>query len=331
MLDPPFSRQPDMSLPPFAAAVFQDELLETFAPPSLPTVIRNGNTITRTIDEPDRAYMKEITTERLDSLVSHLWLAGLPNCARPLHRQQLLGREIVITEDPNEHLIWHEKRIFIKPLPLFLVDIKCWTEVVCKNVELHKAACGLLLSYAWIIRHPSDLRIAHEKGLLPASMDWKVWTDLVNDFLSHIDLQSLSAVSPRYQYGELRLSRLNKICYIWRFTWRHICWGYIPIPTWYSEFFTRNFTWLLAVFAVVSVALSAMQVGLSTTYSGGSFNKASYGFTVASLFAILVAAVALFMVWISLFVYHLLSTRINNERVMRTRRNAAANQRGNDA
>jgi hypothetical protein len=115
-----------------------------------------------------------------------------------------------------------------------------------------------------------------------------------------------------------------------RFTWRHLCWGYIPIPTWYSDFFARNFTWLLAVFAVFSVALSAMQVGLSTTYSDHAFEKASYGFTVASLFSILVAALILSVVWMTLFIYHLLSTSIHNQRVMRARESAVVDPRSNN-
>ncbi|PVH71310.1 hypothetical protein DL98DRAFT_553712 [Cadophora sp. DSE1049] len=243
MLKPPFSR-PIVPLPSTLP------LNESFTTPTttsigytLPATIRRGNTLARRTDDPDAHYVAELLTVRLDEIGSYLWLAGLPSCSRPLHRQQLLGREIVITEDPSEHLIWHETRIFVKPLPIL------W----------------LLLSYAWLVRHESDFRIAREKGLLPDIINWETWTVLIDDFLEHIDLQSLSGVSFRYHYGELRLSRLNKIHCITRFTWRDFVRGYMTTSTWYQDFFARNFAWLLAVFAVVSVALSAMQVVLVMT------------------------------------------------------------------
>jgi hypothetical protein len=34
-----------------------------------------------------------------------MWLAGLPRPAGPLHRQKLLQRQILITENPDEHLV----------------------------------------------------------------------------------------------------------------------------------------------------------------------------------------------------------------------------------
>lgn len=64
----------------------------------------------------------ELRTPRLDDIHHRLWLAGLPTAARPLHRQRLLARRICITEDPNEHLVWFEDQILIKPLPNFLLD-----------------------------------------------------------------------------------------------------------------------------------------------------------------------------------------------------------------
>jgi hypothetical protein len=280
----------------------------------------------RSIDDPDAYYITELRTARLDEIESYLWLAGLSNCARPLHRQQLLGREIIITEDPNEHLVWHKTRIFIKPLPIFLVDLDCWTRKICKTKQLYEAACGFLLSYVWLVRHESDLRIAHEKGLLPDFINWATWTEFINEFLEHIDLQSLSEVSPRYQYGELRLSRLNKIYYVTRFTWRDFIRGYMTTSTWYQDSLARNFVWLLGVFAVMSVALSAMQVVLATAQGGKAFENASYGFAIASLFLAAGAALAVLLIWAVLFVYHLVSTQMNNRYVMKERKSVAGSQ-----
>lgn len=90
---------------------------------------------------------------------------------------------------------------------MFLVDLDCWTKNICKTKQLYEAACGFLLSYAWLVRYESDFRIACEKGPLPDLIHWATWTEFKSEFLEHIDLQSLSGVSPKYQYGELRLSR----------------------------------------------------------------------------------------------------------------------------
>jgi Heterokaryon incompatibility protein (HET) len=35
---------------------------------------------------------------------------------------------------------------------------------ICRDRHLHECACGFLLSYAWLICHRSDLKIAQEKG-----------------------------------------------------------------------------------------------------------------------------------------------------------------------
>lgn len=260
---------------------------------------------------------------RLDKIQTYLWIVGLPTCSRALHRQILLGREILITEDVDEHLVWHEARIFIKPLPTFLFSTESWEQQLCKDRELYEAACGFMLSYAWLVRHESDLRIAHEKGLLPDAVDWASWTAFVGDFLNHIDLQSLDGISPRFQYGELRLSRLNKIYRFTLFNWRNVVRGYMSTSTWYQDFFARNFSWLLAVFAILSVALSAMQVVLTMARGGQAFANASYGFSIASLLVAAGSVLVGLLVWVTLFVYYMVSTAANNRKVINERRSFA--------
>ena len=285
-----------------------------------PAAVRNGNTPARVKDNPDAYYTTELRTERLDEIETYLWLAGLPSCARSLHRQQLLGQEILITEDPNEHLVWHETRIFVKPLPTFLFNLDCWTQKICKTKQLYEAACGFLLSYAWLVRHESDLRIAHEKALLPNIINWVTWTEFMDDFLKHINLQSLSGISSRFQYGELRLSRLNNIYRLTRFRWRGFVRGYMTASTWYQDFFARNFAWLLAIFAAMSVALSAMQVVVAIARGGQAFENASYVFSVASLFMAAGTALVVLLLWVILFLYHLVSAQLNDRQVMSERK-----------
>lgn len=201
MLRPPFSILPDTnsspSIPPTSPTMYTLTQIPNITLRNVPpAAFQNGYTLTLVKDNPDVYYSSELLTSRLNNIKNYLWLAGLPSCARPLHRQHLLGRQILITEDPNEHLIWHQTRIFLKPLPLFLFSYDCWTHILCKNIELYTASCGFLLSYAWVIRYSSDLKIAHKTGLLPEEITWTIWTDFIHDFLSHIDLQGLSDISP---------------------------------------------------------------------------------------------------------------------------------------
>ncbi|KAH6725059.1 hypothetical protein BKA61DRAFT_639272 [Leptodontidium sp. MPI-SDFR-AT-0119] len=311
MLKPPFSR-PILFLPPAQTTppttsneTASDAPNRSSATPirhMQPAAVRNGNTLARIKDDPDLYYTRELRTERLDEIKTYLWLAGRPSCARALHRQQLLGREILITEDPNEHLI-------------------------CKTKQLYEAACGFLLSYAWLVRHESDLRIAHEEALLPDVINRVTWTEFMDDSLEHIDLQSLSGISSRFQYSELRLSRLNKIYRLTRLRWRDFVRGYMTASTWYQDFFARNFAWLLAIFAVMSVALSAMQVVVAVARGGQAFENASYGFSVASLFMAAGIALVVLLLWVILFSYHLISAQLNDRQVMSERKSFVDVQR----
>jgi hypothetical protein len=265
----------------------------------------------------------DLKTPRLNVIHQHLWLAGLPNAARPLHRQKLLGRNISVTEDPDEHLVWFENQIFIKPLPDFLLAYDSWYDSLCSDPELHKSACGFLLSYAWLVPYKSDLDIAKEYGLLSKDIEWTNWVEFLDAFLDNINLDTLSDVNERYRYGELRLSRLNAIYRLVPpvYSLRNLIRGYKSGSTWCQAFFERHFKWMLAVFALITVFLSALQVGLATTKLQGNepFQKASYGFATASLIAVVAGVILLFLLWLVLFFYHLLSAWRNNRAVDRRR------------
>ena len=62
----------------------------------------------------------EFNVSRLTNILKHLWMAGLPRIARPLHQQIAKGRAIVIAEQADCHLTLQEHTILLKPLPGFL-------------------------------------------------------------------------------------------------------------------------------------------------------------------------------------------------------------------
>ncbi|KAI1078376.1 hypothetical protein F5B20DRAFT_226861 [Whalleya microplaca] len=260
------------------------------------------------------AYLEiELRTHKLSRLHKYLWLAGLPIPGRPLHRQYVMNRTIVLTERPDEHLVWHENRIFIKPLPEFLLCHEFWETYLCANPALHASACSMLLSYAWLVAHPSDLALALENKLLSPTVDWNRWTALIREVLETLDLETMVDVDPRYQYGELRLSRLNMVTRwmvpeLW--SRRNFRYGHMSSSTWYTAFFQRHFGWLLVGFVYISVMLSALQVGLGTNLLGASdeFQNIGFGITLASLVALFLASGSILIIWFGLFCYHMIST-----------------------
>jgi hypothetical protein len=293
-----------------------------------PAVVYQRHRPVRANRSPDVYLGLDLKTPRLNAVHRHLWLAGLPNAARPLHRQKLLGRNILITEDPDEHLVWFESQIFVKPLPDYLLDYDYWSEHLCSDdLDLRQSACGLLLSYAWLVRYQSDLKIAQGAGLLSSDIAWPDWVQFLDTFLDNINLVTLGDVSKRYRYGELRLSRLNVIYRLTppAYSLKDLIRGFRAGSTWFSAFFGRHFGWTLAAFATFSVVLSALQVGLATSelQNSSSFQRASYGFTVAVLVAVVVSGVVIFVFWQVLFWYHLVSSWRGN-RVVEYKRRAGA-------
>lgn len=244
----------------------------------------------------------ELDLSRLDRIHNHLWLAGRPSVgARPLHRQLMIGRQIILTEQADLHLVWQDSRIYIKPIPEFLLDLPFWTEHLCQNHVLWQTARGFLLSYIWLIRSINDLRIAHHNGLLPIEIQWERWVLFSRSFLRSVNIETLESVNRRFQYGELRLNRLN---WIYRMSLKYdpkeFIRGYMHKYNRYSVFMERNFAWIIGAFVYVTIVLTSMQVGLATDRLGKNerFQNASYGFAVFAITAPIVAfgVLAFFMV-----------------------------------
>lgn len=138
--------------------------------------------------------------------------------------------------------------MFLKPIPRFLLEPCFWTsqlnspepcsclgeninpQSVTKNTQgttanttgaksdtksvkrcnggLRTCALGFLFSYAALITHESDFQIAKEKHLLPEEVEWSGWITLIKE----LDTENIyDMIDERFKYGELRLSRLNRI------------------------------------------------------------------------------------------------------------------------
>ncbi|KAH8164619.1 hypothetical protein CIB48_g3611 [Xylaria polymorpha] len=199
----------------------------------------------------------ELLVDRINSVQDWLWMCGRPMPPRPLHYQVVISREITITETPELHLLWSNHRIFLKPLPSWLLDPAFWKSHLLQDASLARCARGFLYSYTALIAYPSDFRLAQEKGLLPSSLTWDGWKCVVKEVLQNHDM---ALVNPRYWYGELRLGRINKVYRLKGFVFR----GYSKVGghTVYADLIADNFAVLASLLGYVVIVLTSLQVGL---------------------------------------------------------------------
>lgn len=215
----------------------------------------------------------ELNTERIDKMYRVLYLLSKPDNISPLHHQALKGREILITERPDLHLVWYYDRIFIKPIPRCLLDHVFLKTYVFPHEYLRQAANGFLRAYAALIVHESDFDIARNKGLLPPTISWEQWCRFIQEFKYFRPHE----VTKRYHYGELRLTRLNFYCKLLGYEWY-----YFETYTQYTAYFKRFIAPYAFVFGSLSLILSALQVVV--TINPENENRASItGFSVFSI------------------------------------------------
>ncbi|KAK7398582.1 hypothetical protein QQX98_012038 [Neonectria punicea] len=293
---------------------------------------------------------KELSVPRLNDIHGHLWLAGRPVPARPLNYQVASSRVITVTEDIHLHLIWEPGRMFLKPLPRYLLSSAFWIEHLvcqqqrdncscfanptpqpenpvvnanaqCKRRELYKCAYGLLLSYTALIQYESDYHIAKDQHLLPDGVDWQAWRKLSWELLEHSPLNTARA-NERYQFGELRVGRLNKIFRAkgllagpgfkdLRGRLVDLMRGYRLEFATYGQQLEGYLAPILAATAYILLVLTAMQVGLGTDSLRESppFQRASYGFTVFSILAPLILVVIAAFTVLLFVLFNYLGTR----------------------
>ncbi|KAH7072538.1 hypothetical protein FB567DRAFT_506336 [Paraphoma chrysanthemicola] len=232
---------------------------------------------------------RDLDLSRLNRIHNHLWMAGRPMRARPLHKYRLMDYQYLGIEQMDLHLLSvrsSPNQLLLKPLPEWILSHKFWTKHLCSASEpdLHASACGLILSYVWLITTPLDLKLGHEFSLIPHSMTWPWWKLFVKDILSTVDASSLHQVNRRYHFGDLRMDRINLI-YRYRYFATHFVRGYWYPPPRYIPFFERNFSWVLIPFVFFSLILSAMQVGVSLDRlnNNATFIRASYGMVMFSM------------------------------------------------
>ncbi|KAJ5162600.1 uncharacterized protein N7500_004430 [Penicillium coprophilum] len=296
---------------PFGKNVFIDSLPDLVH--VLPASVRVDHKRINPMAEIQIFLKKDLMVNKLNHINQYLWLAGQPMPPKPLNYQLAISREIVVDERIDMHMVWeHPQRIHLKPLPRYLFDPQFWeSHLVCKgrccdstpgnlviqeqacSRDLNKCALGLLSSYMALVQFESDFLIAQNYHLLPDTITWEMWLKL-NQQLLRNDATSPANINSRYLFGELRLSRLNKIYAI---RYASVLSGYQFTYQTYGELFYDYLTPLTAATVYVALVLTAMQVGLATDRLAFNppFQDASYGFTV---FAILGPLIGILLVGI---------------------------------
>lgn len=201
------------------------------------------------------------------------------------------------------HLVWeHPQRLHIKPLPQYLLDADFWISnlMTCEGLccaqpqtnptpessvkctkNIYKCALGFVYSYITLIQFKCDLTIAQDHHLLPRDITWEKWLRFVHQLLDS-GTTNPNNINRRYLYGELRLSRLNQF---YAFRYRSPFKGYQFTYQTYGELFRDYLTPLTAATIYIALVLTAMQVGLATSYLGSnvSFQNVSWGFTIFAI------------------------------------------------
>ena len=253
----------------------------------------------------------------LERMAPHLWMMSTQSSANvsPQHQQMVRGRAIIITEDPRLHLVWIYDRVFIKPLPKYLLSYSFWTEYLSPEKspfrgsdqkgqqsysEIRRSALGFIRTYYYLVQHESDFDIAcrGESRLLPSGISWIDFCNFSKDFRHIGD----NMVSERYHYGELRLTRLNFYAKIFLRKFH-----YERVYGQYGAFFARFYGPLLFIFGVLSIILSAMQVELGSetllsSHQWRSFWFACRWFAVITLICMAILTVALVFLLVGMIV-----------------------------
>ena len=240
---------------------------------------------------------EEVTTPDLDKFHPHLWKVATQSSK---HITQLVdkcvrGRSIILTENPELHLVWIQSRVYIKPLPKWLLSHACWEFFLKKDScgAAERGAKGFVRSYAYLIRHKSDFRIAKEMGLLPQKLGY---TQFVR-FIKHFEMIQNDEVSLRYSYGELRLSRLN----IWA-PWVLGRPEFFKVIRQYRDYFEQYFAPISFVFGIFVIVLSSMQVALSVNepVSATSLRKFTMVCWVFAILTLVVVILVMLYIMVSL-------------------------------
>ena len=252
----------------------------------------------------DAFLRREVECTVLDELAPYFFIFTKRRSSHidTLHDYVSTDRSVAISENPGLHLVRNYSIIYLKPVPQCLFNFAFWKTYLTPAEATEgqhtystaslsigcRSAFGLLRTYGHLIQHESDFRIAKRAHLLPEHVSFTAFQYFIQPFRTLPD----AAVSPRYQYGHIRLTRLNLAVRIMRpaslgkiFPW------YYDRMHWHSgQYIARFAAPLLFLFACLTLILSSLQVGLAAqpdSSNWAAFAPSSLWFSIAVIVAIL--------------------------------------------
>ena len=294
------SREHKPPFPPTSSLIARKELILPAAFNDLSPLARELQPLrTEHRNEVHRFLSAFFDLSRFNAIRKLLWLIAVHGAPRSLYYQKFLRREIVIAEELDLHLVWAKSRIFIKPLPDFLLNYDFWEDYICCDPELYRAACGLLYSYCGLIRFGHDLQVAQDCHLVNLNLDYRAWTEFSRTILPNLNPMDSHIMDTRFRYGELRLHRLDtiyryspqklSISGIFQGFPHALTESYVPYMDQYNN--------AVSAFGAIVIILSAFNLSLSAHSKSPDpdLQQAAYGF---ALFAMILCAtlIGLFIV-----------------------------------
>ncbi|PQE24898.1 subtilisin-like serine protease protein [Rutstroemia sp. NJR-2017a WRK4] len=207
---------------------------------------------------------KDLRTPILEKMSPRLWWMSTQSSAHigPFHHQAVKLRNIIISENPELHLVWYYDRIFIKPLPKYLLSFDFWNIYLMSPAStlglereiIRRSALGFLRTYRYLVCYESDFNIAMEKKLLLEGTTWESFSKFASDLRKIDDTD----VTGRYAFGEIRLSRLN--FYIKIILGKNT---FHKIHGQYGAYFARFYGPILFILGMLSIILNALQLEMA--------------------------------------------------------------------
>ncbi|KAK0655625.1 hypothetical protein B0T16DRAFT_318965 [Cercophora newfieldiana] len=214
-------------------------------------------------------YLRKVhLTDALDGLLPYMRYIFVQTPSfrhiNPLHHQQAHAREIKVNENPGLHLVWYYEQIFIKPIPAYFYSKAFWEYLKDADDAVYRAAAGFMRSYYFLIQYDIDFHEALKHRLIPMKPDGHPPTyEEFHEFIYPFSKVNDDFVSRRFHYGELRLTRINRTAFLFKgqLAYFHI------YPQW-GSFLEHILAPIITIFAVFSVVLNSMQVGLAALDMG---------------------------------------------------------------
>ena len=196
-------------------------------------------------------------------------------------------RQIVPVPEVALHLIWATDKIYIKPLPRFLLSDAFYERYLkpgsTKEPGHGQDALGLLFSYITLVPTETDFDIALKEHLMPTKYTWEEWRQRAAQVLHYYPEDEIYRNTPRrYIYGELRHDRLDKVYRYLHGHWHH---GYSPLmgASTYGSSVHDKLGPITAATVYIILVLTAMQVMLAAAEVSTELGSTSYGFSIFSI------------------------------------------------